>query len=121
MDLSDLSDFVAMLPGSVEEQPFGPQVDVFKVAGRIFAILSTDEGPERISLKCEPTLALDLRDRYDAVQPGYHLNKQHWNTVLLDGSIGDDEIRAMVRHSYDRVVAGLTRSQRAQIDPSVSS
>ena len=115
MELRDLSEIAARLPGSVEEQPFGPQVDVFKVAGRIFAILSPDERPERISLKCEPSLALDLRDRYDAVRPGYHLNKVHWNTVDLDGSIDDDELTAMLMHSYDRVVASLTRAQRAQI------
>ena len=121
MELRDLSELAALLPGSVEEQPFGPQVDVFKVGGRIFAILSPDEQPERISLKCEPALALELRDRYDAVQPGYHLNKQHWNTVMLDGTIDGDEIRAMVRHSYERVVASLTRSQRARIDPDPSA
>jgi predicted DNA-binding protein (MmcQ/YjbR family) len=115
MELRDLSELVAGLPGSVEEQPFGPQVDVFKVGGRIFAILSPEEQPERISLKCEPMLALELRERYDAVQPGYHLNKVHWNTIVLDGSIADGELRAMVRRSYERVVAGLTRSQRAQI------
>ena len=108
--MRELSDFVSLLPGSVEEQPFGPQVDVFKVGGRIFAILSPEERPERISLKCEPSLALELRDRHGAVLPGYHLNKQHWNTVVLDGSIDDDEIRAMVTHSYDRVFAGLTRA-----------
>jgi len=117
MDLRELSDFVSQMSGSVEEQPFGPEVDVYKVGGRIFAVLSPEEHPERISLKCEPSLARELRDRYQAVQAGYHLNKQHWNTVLLDGTIDDGEIRAMVVHSYDRVVAGLSRSQRAQIDP----
>ena len=115
MELRDLSESAARLPGSVEEQPFGPQADVFKVAGKIFAILSPDHRPEQISLKCEPSLALELRERYDAVRPGYHLNKVHWNTVDLDGSIGDDQLGEMLRHSYDRVVAGLTASERAWI------
>ena len=116
MELVELSAIAAGLPGSIEDQPFGPQVDVFKVGGRIFAILSPDERPARISLKCEPSLALELRGRYDAVLAGYHLNKVHWNTVLLDGTIDDDELCAMLLHSYERVVAGLAKSQRP-LDP----
>jgi predicted DNA-binding protein (MmcQ/YjbR family) len=112
MSLEELSEFASRLPGAVEEQPFGPDVDVMKVGGKIFAILAPDAVPEAISLKCEPGLALELRARYDAVTPGYHLNKRLWNTVLLDGSIPDDEVFEMVSHSYEQVVAGLAKSIR---------
>ena len=103
------------LPGAVEEQPFGPDVDVMKVAGKIFAILSPGADPEAISLKCEPGRALELRARYDAVIPGYHLNKRLWNTVHLDGTIPDEEISEMLVHSYEQVVAGLSKSQRVSL------
>jgi predicted DNA-binding protein (MmcQ/YjbR family) len=115
MDLEELSDFVGSLPGAAEEQPFGPNVDVFKVGGKIFAILSPDDIPGAISLKCDPVEAEELRDRFAAVTPGYHLNKRHWNTVILDGSIPDELVRAMVARSYGSVVAGLPRSVREQI------
>jgi predicted DNA-binding protein (MmcQ/YjbR family) len=110
----ELSDFVSALPGATEEQPFGPAVDVFKVGGKIFAILSPEEAPGSISLKCEPEWALELRDRYAAVEPGYHLNKRHWNTVTLDGSIPDEVLLSMVTHSYDRVVGGLPTALRGR-------
>jgi predicted DNA-binding protein (MmcQ/YjbR family) len=112
MRLEELSDLASQLPGAVEEQPFGPDVDVMKVGGKIFAILAPGVDPEAISLKCEPGLAMELRKRYDAVIPGYHLNKRLWNTILLDGSIPDDEVREMVTHSYEQVVAGLPKSSR---------
>lgn len=112
MDLEDLSELAAGLPGAVEDQPFGPDVDVFKVAGRMFAILSPQGPPGAISLKCDPLLATELRGRYAAVTPGYHLNKRHWNTVVIDGSVPDDELTEMVVHSYECVAAGLPKSVR---------
>jgi predicted DNA-binding protein (MmcQ/YjbR family) len=115
MSLEELSEFASQLAGAVEEQPFGPDVDVMKVGGKIFAILAPKTVPEAISLKCEPGLALELRSRYVAVTPGYHLNKRLWNTVLLDGSIPDDDVRAMVIHSYEQVVAGLPASLRRSL------
>ncbi|MBV9119145.1 MAG: MmcQ/YjbR family DNA-binding protein [Chloroflexi bacterium] len=103
------------LPGAVEDYPFGDGVAVFKVAGRMFALVPVEEEPGSISLKCDPDLALHLRARYEAVQPGYHLNKRHWNTVTLDGSIEDAELEEMIGHSYDLVVRGLPRAERARI------
>lgn len=93
--------------GTEREWPFGPQAAVFKVGSRIFAILAEDEQPARISLKCEPALADQLRDTYPAVGAGYHLDKQHWNTVALDGTVPEDELLGWVDDSYDLVVAGL--------------
>ena len=112
LSLEEVSAFASALAGVVEEQPFGPSVDVLKVGGKIFAILSPESSPESISLKCDPELAIDLRLQYAAVIPGYHLNKRLWNTVHLDGTIPDDEVFRMVTHSYEQVVAGLSKSVR---------
>jgi len=112
MDLEEISDFASELAGVTEEQPFGPSVDVLKVGGKIFAILSPESEPEALSLKCDPDVAIELRLRYAAVIPGYHLNKRLWNTVRLDGTIPDEAVLRMVVHSYDQVVAGLSKSVR---------
>jgi len=102
-------------PETSEEQPFGPGVDVYKVAGKIFAIFSAEENPPALSLKCEPVLALELREEFEAVIPGYHLNKVHWNTVILDGTVPDKETKNMIAHSYEQVVKGLPKAQRERI------
>ena len=112
LNLEAISEFASALAGVVEEQPFGPDVDVLKVGGKIFAILSPMSSPEAISLKCDPELAIELRHQYAAVIPGYHLNKRLWNTVHLDATVPDDEIFRMVLHSYQQVVAGLSKSVR---------
>jgi predicted DNA-binding protein (MmcQ/YjbR family) len=101
--------------GSAEDYPFGDEVAVFKVAGRMFALVSLGPAPGSISLKCDPALAAVLRGRYAAITPGYHLNKRHWNTVTLDGSVPDEEVLELVGHSYDLVLAGLTRTQRNKL------
>jgi len=102
-------------PGAGEDMPFGDSVVVFKVAGKMFGLLSLDEIPPTINLKCDPDRALHLRDTYPAVQPGYHMNKKHWNTITADGSIPRTELLALIDHSYDLVVAGLPRAQRAEL------
>ena len=101
--------------GAVEEFPFGPEAQVYKVMGRMFALLPVDE-PLRISLKCDPTLAEILRESYPAVQPGYYLNKRHWNTVTVDGSIPDEEILDMMDDSYNLVVKKLSRKDREKVE-----
>jgi predicted DNA-binding protein (MmcQ/YjbR family) len=88
---------------------------VLKVGGRMFALVPLDDGTVRVNLKCDPELALEPRAVYAAVRPGYHQNKRHWNTVELDGSIEDDELRDMVEHSYELVVRGLPQAQRARL------
>jgi predicted DNA-binding protein (MmcQ/YjbR family) len=102
-------------PGSVEYYPFGDGVAVYKVAGKMFALVPVAEEPPSISLKCDPDLAESLRDRYAGITPGYHLNKRHWNTVALDGSVPGDEVTELIDQSYDLVVASLTRAQRNQL------
>jgi predicted DNA-binding protein (MmcQ/YjbR family) len=99
-------------PGSVEDYPFGDDVAVFKVADRMFALVTLGPPPGSVSLKCDPDLATGLRARYTAITPGYHLNKRHWNTVTLDGLMPDEELLELIDHSYELVVARLTRAQR---------
>ena len=101
--------------GSTEEFPFGPQTSVFKVAGKMFALIALRSRPLKVSLKCEPDLAEALRDSHAEIQPGYHLNKRHWNTVTLDGSLPDGMVRDMIEDSYDLVVAGLPRAARERL------
>jgi len=99
-------------PAVTEEYPFGEGVAVFKVVGKMFALVPV-QGDVTMTLKCDPEeLAVWLRQKYAAVEPGYHTNKKHWNTITVDGSIADDELREMIEHSYDQVVAGLPRAKR---------
>jgi predicted DNA-binding protein (MmcQ/YjbR family) len=105
----------ATLPGAVEDYPFGDEVAVFKVEGRMFALVPLEGNSGSVNLKCDPELALELRGRYPSVRPGYHQNKRHWNTIELDGSIDDGELRWMIEHSYELVVAGLPRAVRARL------
>lgn len=102
-------------PGAMEDYPFGDGAAVFKVAGKMFALVSLGGAPGSVSLKCDPDLAVALRGRYPAVTAGYHLNKRHWNTVTLDGSVPDEELLELLDHSYDLVVARLTRAQRGEL------
>jgi predicted DNA-binding protein (MmcQ/YjbR family) len=104
-------------PGALEDFPFGEQVSVFKVAGKLFAIAELNGVPLEVSLKCDPDLAEALRSERPAIRPGYHLNKRHWNTVTLDGSIADGEIEDMIQDSYDLVAAKLTRARRDELRP----
>jgi len=99
-------------PGSVETFPFGPETSVFKVAGKMFALSQLAQHPLRVSLKCEPPLAEQLREAHAAVLPGYHLNKRHWNTVIIDGSLPERMIKDMIEDSFDLVVSQLPVSRR---------
>ena len=101
--------------GVTECFPFDEQTLVFKVMGKMFALVAWQQVPLRISLKCDPYLAELLRTTYAAVTPGYHLNKRHWNTVVLDGSIPEAEIAEMVDASYELVVKGLKKGDRERL------
>ncbi len=104
-------------PGVVEDMPFGEDHLVFKVGGKMFALVALDEVPASANLKCDPDRALELRDRYEEVRPGYHMNKKHWNTVVIDGGIPDAEVRAMIDHSYDLVMRALPKKVAAALIP----
>jgi predicted DNA-binding protein (MmcQ/YjbR family) len=112
MRSDDLRASCLSLAGAEETFPFGPMTSVFKVAGKMFALSRLGRSPLSVSLKCEPELALQLRATHPAVTAGYHLNKRHWNTVLLDGSLPDQTVREMIEDSYDLVLASLPRSRR---------
>ena len=111
---AQLAAYCLSKPGVTKEFPFGLDVEVYKVLGKMFALISTDD-PLRISLKCEPTLAEILRDNYNAVTAGYHLNKHHWNTVAVDGEVPDDELLSWVDDSYALVAAKLKKSERERL------
>jgi len=115
MDLETFRDYCLSKLAAIESTPFGEDVLVFKVAGKIFALAPLDEVPATANLKCDPDLALELRDRYEQVQPGYHMNKRHWNTVKIDSGIPEAELRKMIEHSYDLVVRALSKAQRYQL------
>ena len=104
-------------PEAEEDYPFGPDVMVPKVAGKMFATYSLHEsGAYHMNLKCDPVEALALRDVFEAVHAGYHMNKKHWNTVVLDGSIPDGEVERMIDRSYGLVVKGLVKAKRRALE-----
>ena len=115
MDATALRAWCLEQPGAIEDFPFGPETSVFKVAGKIFAISALDRTPLEVSVKCEPELAVALRRSYPAIRPGYHLNKRHWNTVAVDGSLGDQLVRDLVEDSYDLIVSALPKRIREQL------
>ena len=115
MDAAALRRWCLAQSGAVEEFPFGPEHSVFKVGGKMFAISALERVPLEVSVKCDPELAVHLRDSYDAIRPGYHLNKRHWNTVTVDGSLRDRLVRELVEDSYDLVVDTLPKRTREQL------
>jgi predicted DNA-binding protein (MmcQ/YjbR family) len=112
MHEAELRDHCLAFPGSEETFPFGPETSVFKVAGKMFALSQLARRPLQVSVKCEPLLAEQLREAHPAVLPGYHLNKRHWNTLVIDGSLPDRMIKDMVEDSYDLIVSRLPQSRR---------
>lgn len=116
MTAAQLRDFLLSFTGAEETFPFNPETSAFKVGGKMFALSQLGEEESlRVSLKCEPRLAEALREAHTAVIPGYHLNKQHWNTVILDGTLSDDTIQEMIEDSYDLVVSKLPRAARTAL------
>src|SRR5437016_12859423 len=114
MDLAEFREYCLTKPSASEATPFGPDVLVFKVSGKMFALAALDQVPPTVNLKCDPDLALDLRDRYEQVTAGYHMNKKHWNTVEIESGIRDIELRKMIDHSYRLVIERL-RTPTAKI------
>jgi len=115
MELNELSNYCLSKKSTYEDHPFGIHPLVIKVCDKIFAIINTGSVPLTISLKCDPLLAESLRQQYESVRPGYHLNKQHWNTVTLCNNVPDDELRWMIDHSYYCVIKKLSKSQRDEL------
>lgn len=103
------------MPGAQETHPFGPHVTVFKVGGKMFALLSVDERPPRISLKCDPDLAVQLRADHEQITGGFHLDKRHWNTITCDGALPSQVLRDLIEDSYDLVVSKLPKARQAEL------
>lgn len=103
MDRKSVEKYVLSMPNAVREYPFGEDVAVYKVGDKMFALMSEQKDPVNLSLKCDPLLAATLRERYETVLPGYHLNKKHWNTIILSGQLSWEEVQDLIRHSYDLV------------------
>jgi predicted DNA-binding protein (MmcQ/YjbR family) len=100
MDKQTVEEYVLSMPNAVREYPFGEEVAVYKVRDKMFALMSETKDPVNLSLKCDPLLAVTLRERYESVLPGYHLNKKHWNTLILSGQLSWEEVQDLIRHSY---------------------
>ncbi|MBI3136332.1 MAG: MmcQ/YjbR family DNA-binding protein [Bacteroidetes bacterium] len=115
MTLEDFVEYCLAKPGVTDEFPFGADTLVFKVMGKMFA-LADAETFDSINLKCEPELAVELREQYDAVKPGYHMNKNHWNTVTVNGDAPDKKIYQWIDLSYNLVVKSLTKKQREALN-----
>ena len=115
MDLESFREYCLGKSGVTESTPFGEDTLVFKVGGKMFALAALDEIPATANLKCDPDLALELRDRFEQVRPGYHMNKKHWNTVEIDSGLPETELRKMIDHSYELVVESLPKAVRAKL------
>jgi predicted DNA-binding protein (MmcQ/YjbR family) len=107
MDHKQVEEYILSMPDSRLDYPFGEGVAVYKVNDKMFALITEGKNPVQLSLKCDPQLSKILRERYEEVMPGYHLNKKHWNTIVLTGQLEWDDIMGLIRHSYD-LVAGTS-------------
>ncbi|MCG2462649.1 MmcQ/YjbR family DNA-binding protein [Flavobacteriaceae bacterium F89] len=117
MDIETFRNYCVIKKGVTEEFPFDADTLVFKVMGKMFALVSLEKKPSSANLKCDPEWSLELRDTYDGdIFPGYHMSKKHWNTVLLESRLPPRFIQQLVDHSYDLVVAGLTKKLKAELD-----
>jgi predicted DNA-binding protein (MmcQ/YjbR family) len=116
LGLADLLKLLEAKPSAEASSPFGPGVIVYKIAGKMFAIVSDDAVDVRFTLKCDPMLAEVLRGEYAAITPGYHTDKRHWITIRQDAALPDDEIERLIGHAYDLVRGKLTRAARAALE-----
>lgn len=116
MDYQSSKKYLLSHPEAIEDYPFGPDVAVFKICNKMFATLGVENGVARMNLKCDPDEANALRDVFDSVIPGYHMNKKHWNTVILDCTIPQSEIERMIDRSYGLVVKGLKKLERDALE-----
>lgn len=103
MNVEEIRDYAIAKPDAEEGFPFGESTLVFKVKGKIFLLLSLEAEPLQFNAKCDPERAMELREQYEAVLPGYHMNKKHWNTIIVDGTLSNKQLRELIDHSYELV------------------
>ena len=107
MEHKTVEEYILSMPNAVLDYPFGKEVAVYKVHDKMFALIAEGSDPVRLSLKCDPELSKVLREKYETVLPGYHLNKKHWNTIILTGQLSWEEVQDLIRHSYLLVADGV--------------
>ena len=112
MNIETIRDYCLSLPGTEETLPFGPDTLVFKINGKAFLLMGLDAEDLRFNVKCDPELALELRERYPCVLPGYHMNKKHWNTIVVDGTVNFRQLKEWIDHSYQLVTAKPKKTKR---------
>ncbi len=115
MNIEELRDYCLQKPGVTEGFPFGETTLVFKVGEKLFLLAGLEEG-DRFNAKCDPERAIELRERYDEVKPGYHMNKKHWNTIQMNGSLTMKQLHEMIDHSYDLVLKSLPKKLQEAIN-----
>ena len=118
MNVEILREYCLSKPDVEESFPFGPDVMVFKIAGKIFLLCSLDSEDFSFNVKCDPEMAIELRERYDCVQPGYHMNKKHWNTIVVDGSVSTKQLKEWIDHSYEIVSKSATKKRPTAVKKS---
>jgi len=114
MNIEEIREYCLSKACITESMPFDETTLVFKVKNKMFALLHIEE-PHSVNLKCDPNLAIDLRERYQSVLPGYHMNKRYWNTIILDGLVSDKLVCEWIDHSYNQVIAGLTKRDKVAL------
>jgi predicted DNA-binding protein (MmcQ/YjbR family) len=115
MNIEELREYCIGKRGTTEGFPFGEETLVFKVVNKIFLLTSLEENPLQFNVKCNPEMAVSLRDSYSCVRPGYHMNKTHWNTIIIDGSVSDSMLKEWIDHSYNLIVQSLPKKEREKI------
>jgi predicted DNA-binding protein (MmcQ/YjbR family) len=116
MNIEQIREYCLKKKGVTEEFPFDEDTLVFKVAGKIFLLASLESIPLQINLKCEPEKAINLREEYESLQPGYHMNKKHWNSIIIDGTVPSQKLFEWIDDSYSLVISGLNKSERKIFD-----
>lgn len=114
MNIETFRDFCLSLPATDEKMPFDQETLVFTVCDKMFALVNIEKF-ESFNVKCDPELAIQLREEHPAIIPGWHMNKKHWNTIILDGSLNDDELKKWIKHSYDMVVKSLPKKIQTEL------
>ena len=115
MNVEDLRAYCLAKPGVEECFPFGPETMVFKVMGKVFLLTGLDDVPLSFNVKCDPDIAIALREKYDCVMPGYHMNKKHWNTITIDYGVSDNLLKEWIDHSYNLIVASFPKSLKTKL------
>jgi predicted DNA-binding protein (MmcQ/YjbR family) len=115
MDIEQLREYCLLKPGVDETLPFGPDTLAYKVGGKIFLLTGLDNEELRFNVKCDPEKALELREQFSCVLPGYHMNKNHWNTIIVDGSVSSKQLKEWIDHSYELVVESLPKKVREEL------